>query len=73
MGWVGLLFEIYMKKLKFKWWIVEHENGIDALETEEPVTVDVARKEFEEKTGLKVEVIAMSSEEEVELFGLDVY
>ena len=47
--------------------------GVDALETEEPVTEDIARRRFENITGLKVEVIAPSTEENVMFWGIDVY
>ena len=62
-----------MKKVKSCWWLVEHEMGVDALETEEPVTEEIARKEFETRSGLKVEVIAPSTEENVMFWGIDVY
>lgn len=47
--------------------------GIDALETEEPVTEDIARRRFENITALKVEEITPSTEETVFYWGIDVY
>lgn len=62
-----------MKKFKSCWWVIEHEYGVDALETEEPVTEEIARKEFENRSGIKVEVIAPTTEETVFYWGIDVY